>query len=112
MNLKEQLQQLFERHESHLGAYAWLYETDRWAELIFCLLNQCTQQEPELTRQAVDTLQYLNLLQIDKLTFLERPAHENAVVLAYVLKLHGFSEEDTQRAISLLAQVAKAIQKD
>ena len=111
-NLKAQLQRLIERHELDLGTYAWLYETDRWAELIFCLLNQCTQQEPEFTRQTVDMLQDLNLLQIDKLIVIENSAHENAVVLTYILKLHGFSEEDSQRAISLLAQVAKAIQKD
>jgi hypothetical protein len=34
MDIEPQLQHLFERYESDLGAYVWmLYETDRWAEL-------------------------------------------------------------------------------
>ena len=45
MDLKTQLQQLFERYESDIGAYAWMYESDRFAELIFCLLNQYNQYE-------------------------------------------------------------------
>ena len=112
MDLKNQLQKLFERYEADLGDYAWFYESDRWVELVFCLLNQCINQDPEVTRQAVDTLQYLDLLQIDKLVFLEKTTHENTVVVAYVLKTHGFSKKDAQRSIGLLAQAAKAIQKD
>ena len=112
MDLKTQLQELFEKYESDIGAYAWMYETDRWSELVFCLLNQCVKQDPEITRQAVDMLQYLDLLQIDNLAVLDEATHENRVVGAYVLKRHGFSQKDAQLAVSLLAEAAKAIKRD
>ncbi len=112
MDLKTQLQALFEKYESDIGAYAWMYETDRWAELIFCLLNQYNQRNTDSTRMAVSTLQYLGLLESEKLAVLEIPCNEDVVIVTYVLRKHGFSEEDIQRAVKLLAQVAKMIQKD
>jgi hypothetical protein len=112
MDSKTQLQQHFERHEVDLAACAWVSKADRWAELVFYLLNQCNDQEPETTRMAVTMLQDLKLLEIGKLAIIEKPTDENAVVLTYVLKLYGFSEEDAQRAVSLLAQMAKVIQRD
>lgn len=112
MDLKTQLQQLFERHESHVGVYAWMYESDRWAELIFCLLNQYNLQDTEATRVAVSTLQYLGFLEVDKLALLEAPGNEDVVILAYILRHHGFSPEGAQHAVRLLAQVAKVMQRD
>ena len=50
MDLKNQLQKLFERYEAGLGDYTWLYESDRWVELVFCLLNQCAKQDPDNTQ--------------------------------------------------------------
>lgn len=112
MDAKTQLPQRFEWQEADLAAHAWMSEADRWAELVFSLLNQCSDQEPETTRTAVTVLQDLELLKIGKLAVIEKPIDENAVVLAYVLKRYGFSEEDAQSAVSLLAQVAKVMQKD
>ena len=111
MDLKTQLQKLFEKHESDIGAYAWMYETDRWAELIFCLLNQYNLQDAEATRMTVNSLQYLGLLEIDKLAALETIGDDHAVVLTYILKQHGFSEKDVPRAVRLLCQVASVIKK-
>jgi hypothetical protein len=110
--MKVQLQQLFERYESDIGTYAWMYETDRWAELIFCLLNQYNRQDTQVTRMAVSSLQYLGLLEIDKLAVLETPGDETVILLTYILKQHGFSEENARDAVRLLAQVAKVIQKE
>ncbi|MGB8951187.1 MAG: hypothetical protein WCC06_00775 [Candidatus Aminicenantales bacterium] len=112
MDLKTQLQKLFEKHEPDIGEYAWMYETDRWAELVFCLLNQCGRQAPETARMAVDMLQNLELIQVDKLAAIRKLNDENAVVLSYILKRYGFSEGDSQRAIRLLAHVARVIQKE
>jgi hypothetical protein len=112
MDLKTQLQELFEKNESDLGAYAWMYETDRCAELIFCLLNQYNPQHTEATRMAVSSIQYLGLLEIDKLALLEAPGNEDVVVLTYILQQHGFSRESAHHAVRLLAQVAKVMQRD
>jgi hypothetical protein len=113
MDLKTRLQELCARHESDLATYAWVSEDDRWAELVFCLLDQCHRQDPETTRSAVTTLQYLDLLESAKLALLDQPAGaEAATVVAYVLKQHGFPPEPVAKSLSVLAHVAQALQRD
>lgn len=112
MTIKTQLQELFERHEVDVGAYAWMHENDRWAELIFCLLNQYNPQNAQTIRMAVSSLQYLGLLDTTKLSLLETPGNEDVVVFAHILKRHGFSPENTEHAVKLLVHVASVIHKD
>lgn len=73
MDLKTKPQELFALYESDIGAYAWMHENDRWAELIFCLLNQYDPQNAQAIRMAVSSLQYLGLLETTKLSLLEHP---------------------------------------
>jgi hypothetical protein len=110
MDLKSHLRELIERHKADLAGYAWTSETDRWAELVFCLLNQCGPQQPENTRLAVTILQYLGLLEIEKLARLEDKDDEGPPVVRYILKHLGFSATDTTRAVALLARAAEVIQ--
>lgn len=110
MELKAQLQQLYEQHEFDLATYAWASEDDRWAELVFCLLLQCSEQEPELTRSAVAVLQSLFLIDVGKMLHLSETTHEIRVIYAYVLRQHGFSSDDVDLACSLLAHVANIVQ--
>ena len=112
MELKSQIQRLFELYESDFGTYAWMYESDRFDELIFCLLNQFNQQDTEASRRAVNSLNYLGLLKMDKLAALEAPGNEDAIVLAYVLRRHGVSEENSQIAVRLFAKMAKVIERE
>lgn len=112
MELKAQLQQLYEQYESNLAAYAWASEDDRWAELVFCLLHQCSEQEPELTRAAVAALRSLCLIDVGKMIHLSNTTHENSVVLAYVLRQHGFSTDSVELACRLLAHVANVVQQN
>jgi hypothetical protein len=110
MELKAELQQLHEHYESELATYAWAREDDRWGELVFCLLHQCSKQEPELTRSAVAALQSLSLIDVGKMLYLNTATHENRVMFAYVLRQHGFSNDDVERACRLLAHVANVVQ--
>lgn len=110
MELKAQLQRLYQQHESDLATYAWASEDNRWAELVFCLLHQCCEQEPELTRSAVAALQSLSLISVGKMLYLDDRTHENRVVFAYVLRKHGFSDDDAELACQVLAHVANCIQ--
>lgn len=112
MDFKTQLRDLYERHEPEAGTYAWMNENDRWAELIFCLLNQYGDEDPQPVRTAVSSLGYLGLLDPDKLSLMNVPGDENAVVVTFVLKQHGFSNDDARRAAALLARVAAVIQKE
>jgi hypothetical protein len=111
MDLEPRLRQLFERHESDLGVYAWMYETDRWAELIFCLLSRYQPQNDEATRMAVSSLQYLGLLAPATLAGLDQEA-DLAPVITYVLKRHGFSDDDLPRLRTVLAHAGQAMRGD
>ena len=91
--MKNQLQKLFERYEADLGDYTWLYESNRWVELVFCLLNQCAKQDPKITRQAVEALQYLDLLQINNLVFLEKTTHRKHSRCSLRLEVARFFEK-------------------
>ena len=111
MELKAHLKQLLERWESEIEAsdYAWIDESDRFAELIVCLLNQCNQLDVEVNRTVASHLKELGLLDVETLSGMDVAGSESAVVVAYILKKYGFSEHDAQQAIRLLARVGHVI---
>jgi len=55
-------------------------------------------------------LQSLSLIDADKMLYLNTTTHENRVMFAYVLRQHGFSNNDVERACRLLAHVAEVVQ--
>lgn len=110
--LKTHLKQLYDRHISDLPPHVWMSEADRWAELVYFLLRQCSKQEPELLRNIVSTLQDLGVLKIDKLSIPAKSTDAPTVVLNHVLKQHGISNEEIQRFLSILTRVTYVVQKD
>jgi hypothetical protein len=111
MDIQTELKQLYERHESLLPTYAWASEADRWAELVFCLLSQCSDQDAETIRGAVAMLEALGLLDVDLLATLAERKPEGTVI-AYVLKQHGLEEQEVQCAVATLIRAALAFQRD
>ncbi len=109
IDVKTHLQQLLSQHEADLGGYAWEHESDRFAELVFCLLNQCCCQSPENTRIAVMLLNHLKLLEIETLATLGEQSDGNIVVLRYILERQGFSAAEAARGVTVLTQTAKTI---
>lgn len=99
-------------NEHNLAGYPWPLERDRWAELVFCLLNQVHPQDSDRVRSAVMLLQALDLLDMDKLAAIERSTEEHAFVLGYVLRQQGFEEDEAARSITILTQAARVIQSN
>src|SRR5215213_10918584 len=115
MNLRGYLQQLFEQlgpdrarkyglsepdldglFESDLKTYPWTLETNRWALLASCSLQEIGESDPASTEAAVDALLDLDLLdEISKLGPLEVAAasREDALVAATLLRRHGETKE-------------------
>ena len=112
MSLAMRLQELFERYEFDFADFPWVSETDRLAELIFCILNQCSTLAADETRRLVGQLADLGLLQSDKLAELGNPENQVRSVFGYVLNQGGFSDEETESATVSLAKVGEVIQRD
>lgn len=110
-SLKKQLQGLVGRQFVYLPDM-WVWETDRWNELVYCLLRQCSKQEPGIVRNTVQTLAGLKVLTIADLATPDKSTNSNWVVLEYVLKQYGFNQEESQRAILLLIQTSDSIKKN
>jgi hypothetical protein len=106
MDMKAHLQELFDQHHQGLAAYGWASEDDRWAELVYCLLLQCSDQEAESVRGLVATLRSLSLLEPETMTRLLDPTDERRIVFAYALQRYGFPDGDAERACRVLAGLA------
>jgi hypothetical protein len=110
MNLQTQIQQLYENYGAMLAPYIWASESARWTELVFCLLYQCSDQDPENIRAAVKMLQKLDLLEVDKLNCLNDPNQDTTITFLYILKQHGFTEESVQLAVKVLVDAGNVVE--
>jgi predicted ester cyclase len=106
----ERLEALYAEYAPAMTGYVWLSEADRWAEFAFCLANQCGTADAEATRAAVDDLYGQGLLRVSTLAAVDDPAETVAVVAAYTLERYGFTEAESERAVRLLSDVARALQ--
>lgn len=92
--------------------YPWTYESDRWTDLVFNLLNVTTELDPGIVYSTTTGLDSLGFLQIDTLTNVDNPENEHTIVLRYVLAQQGFTDEEIDRVTTLLADVARVVQRD
>jgi hypothetical protein len=103
---REAIADVVEKYAEQLENLAWVSEADRWAELVFCLISQCTPQGPEASRKAIGMLQDLALLVPAQLAALENEDDEDAIVIARVLKRHGFKPDEARTVVRLISHVA------
>jgi hypothetical protein len=97
--------ELIEDHVERLTDLVWVSEAERWAELVFWLLNECGQQDVEYVQKTVAVLDDLGLLEMPALAALDG---ERRQVVLFVLKQHLFSDEEARRALELLCSTARA----
>ena len=109
MAIETDLKNLVNDYALELPTRTWVYETDRWEHLVFCLLRQLSRQDPEKARSAVTILRDIGLLDLEQLAAMEGESPDNLQSFSQVLLGAGFTEGDTIRASSLLAQVAVVI---
>ena len=112
MDLVQFLQQLYLVTKPRMAPYPWFSEQDRWAELVYCLLDRVHPNHEGPVRAAVVLLQQLNLLNVERLAAIERPTEEYPFVLNYVLRQQGFDEEEASRGIAILVNAARIIREN
>jgi len=112
MELIAEPQEILNEHAISLSPRAWFSETDRWENLVFCLLRQYCDQDPKKARLAVTVLRDRDLVDFDRLSSLDKIPLEFNEAFSRVLISSGFSEENTTRAACLLTQVVGVINND
>ena len=107
VDLNEELRSLAERHLPELDDLRWASEADRWAELIFCVLNSFAEDAPERCRLATGTLAELDLLAPATLAGVDDPHSEAHIMAKHVLRLHGFTEANLAGVLGALGTVSR-----
>jgi hypothetical protein len=98
---------------AQLREFAWPSETDRWYELVFALLKHVCDQPEEKLRRLVNYLGNLGHLQVGHLARISivedmvDPIDEEARKILTILRNKGISDEEAQRALTLLCQMAR-----
>lgn len=112
MDYRMQLKRLFDQYGPLIKGHPWTSEDDRWAELVFCLLLQCSQKDAKSIRLLVTDLRKLSLLDIDRMVSLDDPANQTRVVFVYMLQHHMFAEGTIAKTCTLLAHVARHLREN
>ena len=109
MDTIKKLQDTINSHAFELPARAWIYETDRWESLIFSIIRQYCDEEPERAGTAVNILRDWNLLDVDALAAKEEIPLEYNSAFKKIFQGLGFSEEVILEIARTLVKVATAV---
>ena len=118
--LDEKLLELYKAYEPLLGENLWPWESQRWTELVFCILNASTRPEvsPDSIREAARVLEKSHLIDIAVLGSLDPvkekkdSSHPHVVAVQAILKNFGFAEDEIQTAVATMCQLAAGFKKN
>lgn len=112
--LKDRLQAAYLQHRMELPEYAWESESARWVELVFCIVDALTDQEPAKVRRAVDVLDEMGLWAPARLAALDGgdPDATDGVVIEGVLRQYGLNPDEAHRAVATVVRAAAALDRD
>jgi hypothetical protein len=91
----------------YLSEKQWASGADRWAELVFCILDGVLDDAPK-SRDLTNRLRDLGLLDPDTLA-IEDAGAESPVVIRYLLRQAGLDEDDVSRAVTAFAGLGVAV---
>jgi hypothetical protein len=111
--------QIFNAYETHPDQPRWIRESERWYELVACILTTVAEPEmaPEAIRELTEMLEWAHLLDIDLLGSLgpigkeDVDAHPVVVTLTTLLRQGGFNEEESRKVVSAIIEVARGFRK-
>ena len=82
---------------------------DRWAELVFCVLNVFAKHDAARSRLAVAALRDLEIIEPNKLAEATDTENETFTVVRHVLARYGFDEPALSTAIRVLSHIASVV---
>ena len=105
MEISDKLLNIYQKYEQDLDYYPWTFETERWKEFIFCILDRFLETSDQ-ARELADGLESLGLINSNILSSL---SNEQMTVLKYTLKNAGLDDADSNKISRFLVSVAKNI---
>lgn len=112
-----QLMKLFSRYSDLFVYHQWPSEHERWVELIFALVSRIGDKPESEVRDAVQGLDDLELLDVEKLS--EIPEADGGVDLGFPyarrifesLSESGFTEEDSKSSVLVMHEAARSVKE-
>ncbi len=94
----------------------WLWEGDRWKELVFALLAHITGLAEDQVRELTDHMENLGLLDVGTLASIGKGSSPdlnspNARHILELLQENGFSPEESQSGLTTICEAAVGLQK-
>jgi hypothetical protein len=101
---------LLQYSDELVGSHRWLWEVERWKELVFSLLSRALPLSSEVIRRAIASLASLGLLEINAaLTGPDHALRERRLTEA-LLDL-GWNQENAARAFAIIREAGEALEK-
>ena len=109
MDAKARLLEAYQAHGASLPEYGWPSETDRWMELLVCVLHQVRREGPITeVREALLLWRELGLISPAALASLAQE-EEYEIALRIALRRRGFSAEEAQEGVAVARELAAAV---
>jgi hypothetical protein len=110
---------LYRAHEPTFDEHLWPWETQRWHELVFCILTTVAKPEvsPEAIREVTRVLGWANLLDIEVLgdsnpTDSEEKASDHILIAIETVLLNtGFTSAEAQVATRSICEAARGFKQ-
>jgi hypothetical protein len=99
---------------SHGTSHPWLWEGDRWKELVFALVTRTSNLSEAATRAVTEQLLHLGLLEVRGLAAIEPVSLGPDVLSARIIDIFheaGMTGEDALRSFTTIREAAKALTK-
>ncbi|MFB2937542.1 hypothetical protein ACE1B6_20025 [Aerosakkonemataceae cyanobacterium BLCC-F154] len=110
---------LYRAYEPLIDPHLWPWETKRWHELVFCLLNTIAEPDilPETTREVTRALSEWRLLEVDVLGSLNPAKNEPdasnpiLVTIMTILQQSGFDADKASIAVTTICETAAGLKQ-
>jgi len=94
-----------------LPTRAWIYEADRWENLIFSIIRQYCDDNPEKAGTAVNILREWNFFDIEELSSNDLVPFENNNPIKEIMLGLDFTEEEIEEIARTLVKIAVAVKE-
>jgi hypothetical protein len=100
--VKSHLFKLYFENTPLLAKHPWEWETERWFELIFCILTEGIGIKPSLARRATNALAELKLISVPLLA-----RDPKTDLIKEVLLQIGFSKDEANKATDAIVRISE-----
>lgn len=111
MEPKKELQEAIDKYAITLPTRAWVYESDRWENLIFSVIRQYCDDNPEKAGTAVNLLREWNFFDIEDLSSNDQSPFENNSPLKEIMLGLDFSEDEIEEIARTLVKIALTVKE-